>query len=118
MQQELQNALAAQAKLYGWRLVDAAQAAWASYRDAECRVTFSHTQKLRQGVVLARVTRVVEEAGASMRMSAVHAAVEQRLGEVVPRATVNEALSTHSRGRHPQFRRLPHGVYEVLREVR
>jgi uncharacterized protein YecT (DUF1311 family) len=41
LQRELQNALAAQAKLYGWSLVGAAQAAWASYRDAECRLEAS-----------------------------------------------------------------------------
>lgn len=71
----------------------------------------------RAGAVLATVTRVVEEAGAPIRMSAVHAAVERLLGEVVPRSTVNEALSTHSRGRHPRFRRVRRGVYTVASDV-
>jgi Arc/MetJ family transcription regulator len=64
-------------------------------------------------VVLATVTRVVEEAGVPMRMSAVHAAVEQLLGAPVPRSTVNEALSTQSRGGDARFRRVRRGVYAL-----
>jgi hypothetical protein len=68
---------------------------------------------LRQGVVLATVTEVVDLADRPMRMTEVHRAVETKLDAKVPRSTINEALSTHARGFDPRFRRVGHGVYEA-----
>ena len=66
----------------------------------------------RQGSVLEAVTTVLEQAVRPLRVRDVHAAVEALLCEPVPFSSVNEALSTHTSGRHQRFRRVCYGVYE------
>jgi hypothetical protein len=49
-----------------------------------------------------------------MRVSEIHAAVEQLLGEPVSYTSVKEALSAHTRDRDRRFRRPCRGCYELL----
>jgi hypothetical protein len=47
-----------------------------------------------------------------MRVSEIHATVEQLLGEPVSYSSVKEALSAHTRDGDRRFRRTRHGCYE------
>jgi hypothetical protein len=49
--------------------------------------------------------------GEAMSVAEIHAGVERTLGERIPTTTVRDALSVHSRGSAPRFRRLRHGIY-------
>ena len=49
-----------------------------------------------------------------MRISEIHTAVEQLLGEPISYSSVKEALSAHTRGRGQRFRRTCRGCYELL----
>ena len=68
----------------------------------------------RQGPVLATVTGVLGLASTPMRVSEIHTAVEQLLGEPISYSSVKEALSAHTRGRDQRFRRTRRGCCELL----
>ena len=73
---------------------------------------------LRQGAVLGAVSTVVAASAVPLRVIEVQAQVEGLLGRPVPRSTVNEALSTHSRGRKPRFARVGRGLRAVRVTIR
>ena len=52
-----------------------------------------------------------------MRVSEIHAAVEELLGESVAYSSVKEALSAHARGGDRRFRNTRRGCYELVRPV-
>jgi hypothetical protein len=70
--------------------------------------------QLRQGAVLAAVTRLLETTGAPMRCVEVWAGVEELLGRRVQATAVRQVLSVHSAGDRARFRRVSRGLYVAV----
>jgi hypothetical protein len=64
------------------------------------------------GDVLRAVVAVLDD-GRTRRMIEIHDAVEQRLGEPVPRSSVKNALANHTSKGQELFVRVAHGRYRV-----
>jgi hypothetical protein len=67
--------------------------------------------------VLETVTLVLERARKPMRAREIHVAAEQLAGEPLLWTSVKAALSADTKGDHPRFRRVRHGVYQLSRDV-
>src|SRR5450759_1596212 len=68
--------------------------------------------------VLETVTRVLERAGKPMPAREIHAAACELVGEPLLWRSVKAALSADVTGKHPRFRRVRRGVYQLTRDVR
>jgi len=64
----------------------------------------------RLGTVLQTVVAVLEESGTT-RMYEIHKAVEERLGEPIPRSSIKNALVNHTMTGRRLFVRVGHGRY-------
>ncbi len=67
----------------------------------------------RHGWVLAAVTQVLEGSAEPMQAIAIHAAVEEMLGEPVCWSTIKNTLVEHIRGKAPRFERVGRGRYRL-----
>jgi len=67
----------------------------------------------RHGWVLEAVTHVLESSAEPMQAIAVHAAVEEMLGEPVVWSTVKNALASNVGGEAPRFERVGRGRYQL-----
>ena len=68
--------------------------------------------------VLETVTLVLELAGKPMRAREIHAAACELVGEPLLWKPVKAALAANVTEEHPRFRRVHHGVYQFVRDVR
>ena len=64
--------------------------------------------------MLETVTRVLERSERPMRVREIHAAACELVGEQLLWKSVKAALSADVTGEHPRFRRVGHGVYEMV----
>jgi hypothetical protein len=71
--------------------------------------------RLGNGVVQRAVVKVLAESDGPMRLSAVCAAVEAMLGQVVSKESVSWCLRTGCGGDEPRFERASYGCYRLVR---
>jgi len=64
-------------------------------------------------VVLATVTRVLEQADRPMRACEIHASAQELVGHTLRWTSVKAALAAGARGASPRFERVRLGVYRV-----
>ena len=69
------------------------------------------SQPPRRGRLLKAITEVLELAGEPVKVSTVHAAVEEALGHSVAYRSIKDTLSDHARGRSRRFERVSRGRY-------
>jgi hypothetical protein len=67
---------------------------------------------------LAALTIVLGTAAEPLRVRAIHASVEELLGEPIPYSTVKDALSAHSGRSDHRFCRARGGCYELAARAR
>jgi hypothetical protein len=72
----------------------------------------------RPGWVLAAVTEALENSAEPMRATAIHAAVEELLGEPVAWSSVKNGLASNISGKSPRFERVGRGRYRIRRTNR
>jgi hypothetical protein len=72
-------------------------------------------QRLGNGVVQRAVIKTLGAVTVPMRASAIHAAVEARLGHVVSKESVSWCLRTGCGGDEPRFERVSYGCYRLVR---
>jgi hypothetical protein len=68
----------------------------------------------RCGDVSKAVLEVLRDFGGPLRMVEIHAAVEELLGETVPRSTIKNCLANNSRGGRARLVRLGRGRYRLI----
>ena len=96
-----------------WRLDAAANVRERLLGEEREASTVAPPLRRRQRSVLDAVTRVLMLRGEPMRVREIHAELESAFQQAVPFSSVNEALSTHSRGHADRFRRVRYGVYAM-----
>lgn len=72
----------------------------------------------RPGWVLTAVIKVLERSAEPMRAIAIHAAIEDLLGEPVAWSSVKNCLSEGTHRQPPRFERTGRGLYRIKRENR
>ena len=68
--------------------------------------------------VLETVTLVLEQAEEPLRVREIYGAACELVGEPLLWRSVKAALSADVTGKHPRFRRVRRGVYQLARDVR
>lgn len=71
----------------------------------------------RPGWVMDAVVRVLADEGGPMRLTHVHAAVEQLLSQSVSKDSVGWCLSSGARAKKPRFERVSYGCYRLIRSM-
>ena len=72
----------------------------------------------KRGRLLEATTEVLEQAGEPMKVSVVHAAVEELLAETVSYRSIKDTLSGHARGRSRRFLQVRRGWYGLSAAAR